>query len=83
MYGPWFGINKCVSCHRSLTDDEEFYSKGICPKCGYKDKSACTIVATYTKIYRKVYTYTPKWYEFWKEAEWHLEEKKEKQVNGQ
>lgn len=39
----------CVNCDTKLTDNERMYSDGMCPHCGYKDKSACTIVEAYEK----------------------------------
>jgi predicted RNA-binding Zn-ribbon protein involved in translation (DUF1610 family) len=42
----------CVSCNEILSSDEQMYSNGRCPKCGYKDEDACTVVKTYDRGYR-------------------------------
>ena len=50
----WKAAHFCVNCDQQLTSDERFGNSGVCVHCGHKSKSACTIVETYTRAYRRV-----------------------------
>lgn len=43
----------CINCNEELTYKQKMYSYGRCPKCGFKDKNAATIVQTYEKAYKE------------------------------
>lgn len=59
--GDWYGIDVCVKCHKELTDNQRYYSKGICPFCG--ESSNSTIVDTMKVVLRKVEHHP--WWRFW------------------
>jgi DNA-directed RNA polymerase subunit RPC12/RpoP len=50
----WKNADFCVNCDESLTFHMVMYSHGRCPYCGYKGKTAGTVVDVYNKAYRRV-----------------------------
>ena len=59
----WYLENRCVSCKGSLSDGAVMYSSGQCPRCGYKDPSACTVVeVTEHPYFLESVGY---WWQFW------------------
>lgn len=63
----WFTVHRCIKCRRILNEWTVMYSSGRCPKCGYKDPRACTIVETTEHACRLVYN--RKWWQFWVKPE--------------
>lgn len=60
----WKIEDQCINCNKILNFHEVYNSRGLCPKCGYKDKNAVTIVKTKEIPYRLARR--SKWWEFWK-----------------
>lgn len=70
-YGNWEYKRSCKYCKSRLSDDQVYYSGGVCPECGADSKST---ICDYEKIiYRKVYTNIPQWFEFWKSPTYTIE----------
>ena len=59
-YNAWF----CVECDAELTSGQRMYSDGRCPECGFKHKSAGTIVQTYEKGFRYKTIKSKHWWQF-------------------
>ena len=59
----WQPEYKCINpaCYRVLSITQVMDSHGMCPYCGHKYKSACTIVETEYRAFR----YTAPWWKFW------------------
>lgn len=36
----YISVHSCVSCSRVLSNDERWYSDGVCPHCGYVAKGS-------------------------------------------
>lgn len=57
----WYGITVCKSCWKRLSDNQEMYSGGVCPKCGYN--SGGTVCSTETVVLREIKHHP--WWRFW------------------
>ena len=73
-YGDWEYDIVCKYCKSELSDEELYYGLGVCIKCGADSDS--TICDHEKIIYRRVYTYVPRWFEFWKSPVYTIEYKK-------
>ena len=64
--GPWKTAWFCVECKEQLNaNDELYHNNGRCPHCGFKHPSACTIVKSFERAYRKIIVDSPPWWKFW------------------
>ena len=48
----WYGVPRCSSCNKNLTNNIVMHSQGICPKCGFDSKS--TVCDYHYVIVRKI-----------------------------
>ena len=62
----WRVSEHCVNCAGELA--ETYQTNGVCPLCGYKDKTAHAVVKTFDRVYKVRYK-TIRWWEFWKSPE--------------
>jgi len=61
----WKTEYRCVNCEAVLGEFVRMYSDGRCPECGFKGKSAGTIVDTTEHAYRN--KRGGRWWQFWKQ----------------
>ena len=52
----------CGHCEKELSYRQVMYSLGRCPLCGYKSKSASSVVATKEKAFKIVKIPSGKWW---------------------
>lgn len=52
-YGKWFTVPVCSQCKVAISEHEQMYNSGICPHCGFDDRS--TVCSTDNIIIRNVY----------------------------
>jgi len=57
----WYGLDICNKCHRRLNVNDKMCSGGICPKCGYNNKS--TVCKTIKVVLKETKHY--QWWKFW------------------
>jgi len=50
--GTFSSANLCVKCDGQLDNKERMYNLGVCPLCGFKHRSAVTVVETYYRAFR-------------------------------
>lgn len=62
-YGRWHLIEVCKECRAELSDDEVYFSDGICPYCGHDDDS--TVLDTERIVARWVTTKKAHWFWGW------------------
>lgn len=74
--GPWRPYHYCTECGAQLDERTRMYSGAICPACGHKSIHASTICDTYVMAERKVYTFVPKWWQFWRRSKYTIERKR-------
>lgn len=67
MKTTYYNLVVCENCYGELSSKQEIYSDGRCPLCGYKSKSACTVISSKDLAYttKRIRTqWHPK--KFWK-----------------
>jgi hypothetical protein len=70
-YCPWQAIYHCTECEHIMSFNEKMDSYGNCPYCGVV--TGTLVCRTYKTAKRKVYTYVPPRWKFWKKVRWHWE----------